>query len=40
MEAAAALDTMRAMSLVSEDRYQKGIGLLEQVVAMLTRMTS
>ena len=39
MEAAAALDTMRVMRLVSSSRYDRGIDLLEGVVAMLTKMT-
>ena len=39
MEAAAALDTMRVMKLVADDRYQRGIDLLEGIVAMLTKMT-
>ena len=39
MEAAAALDTMRVMKLVADDKYQRGIDLLEGIVAMLTKMT-
>lgn len=39
MEAAAVLDTLRVMKLVDEERYQRGIELLEGVVAMLTKMT-
>ena len=39
MEAAAALDTMRVMKLVSETSYTRGIELLEGIVAMLTKMT-
>ena len=39
MEAAAALDTMRVMKLVSETSYARGIELLEGIVAMLTKMT-
>jgi four helix bundle protein len=39
MEAAAALDTLRVMKLVSETMYARGIDLLEGVVAMLTKMT-
>ena len=39
MEAAAALDTMRIMKLLSEGRYERGIDLLEGIVGMLTRMT-
>ena len=38
MEAAAALDTMRVMKMVSEERYGRGIELLEGIVAMLTKM--
>jgi four helix bundle protein len=39
MEAAAALDTMRVMKLIAEPEYQRGIELLEGIVAMLTKMT-
>ena len=39
MEAAAALDTMRVMKVVSESHYGRGIELLEGIVAMLTKMT-
>ena len=39
MEAAATLDTMRVMKLVSESSYAKGIEMLEAIVAMLTKMT-
>ena len=39
MEAAAALDTMRVMNLIDEQRYAAGIELLEGIVAMLTKMT-
>jgi four helix bundle protein len=39
MEAAAALDTMRVMKLIDENRYEHGIELLEGIVAMLTKMT-
>ena len=39
MEAAAALDTMRVMKLVGDDKYMRGIDLLEGIVAMLTKMT-
>ena len=39
MEAAAALDTMRVMKLIDENRYAAGIELLEGIVAMLTKMT-
>lgn len=36
MEAAAALDTMRIMKLIDDERYVRGIDLLEGIVAMLT----
>jgi hypothetical protein len=36
MEAAAALDTMRVMTLVSESSHTRGIELLEGMIAMLT----
>jgi four helix bundle protein len=39
MEAAAALDTMRVMKLMSETTYDRAIDLLEGIVAMLTKMT-
>ena len=39
MEAAAALDTMRVMRLIDDDRYARGIDILEGIVAMLTKMT-
>jgi four helix bundle protein len=39
MEAAAALDTLRVMKLIPEPVYQRGIELLEGIVAMLTKMT-
>ena len=39
MEAAAALDTMRVMKVVTDSKYARGIELLEAVVAMLTKMT-
>jgi four helix bundle protein len=39
MEAAAALDTLRVMTWVSETMYAREIDLLEGVVAMLTKMT-
>jgi len=39
MEAAAALDTLRVMKLISETQYQLGIEHLEAIVAMLTKMT-
>jgi four helix bundle protein len=38
MECAASLDVMRLRKLVSPERYERGIGLLEAVVAMLTKM--
>lgn len=38
MEAAAALDTMRVMSLVEEPMYARGIELLEAIISMLTKM--
>ena len=38
MEAAAALDTMRVMKLIDDDRYECGIELLEGIVAMFTKM--
>ena len=38
MEAAAALDTMRVMKVVSEERYAVGTELLEKIVGMLTKM--
>jgi hypothetical protein len=39
MEAAAALDTLRVMKLVTETRYASGIEQLESIEAMLTKMT-
>jgi len=39
MEAAATLDTMLVMKLISDATYQRGIELLEGIVAMLTKMT-
>ena len=39
MEAAAALDTMRVMKVVTDAKYTLGIELLEGIVAMLTKMT-
>jgi four helix bundle protein len=39
MEAAAALDTMRVMKTIREQRYARGIDLLEGIVAMLTKMS-
>ena len=38
MECAASLDVMRLRKLVSDMRYERGIHLLEGVVAMLTKM--
>jgi len=38
MEAAAALDMLRVMELVDEERYTRGVELLEGIVAMLTKM--
>ena len=38
MECAASLDVLRLRKLVSGERYQRGIELLEAVVAMLTKM--
>ncbi len=38
-QAAAALDTLRVMQLVTADRYSRGIELLEGIVGMLTKMT-
>jgi four helix bundle protein len=38
MECAASLDVMKARRLLGEDRYERGIRLLEGVVAMLTKM--
>jgi hypothetical protein len=39
MEAAAALDTLHVLTLVTESGYVRGIGHLEGIVAMPTRMT-
>ena len=39
MQAAAALDTMRVMKLITEVTHARGIELLEGIVAMLTKMT-
>src|SRR5213075_117384 len=39
MEAAAALDTMRVMKVMTESNYARGIELLEAIVAMLTKIT-
>ena len=38
MECAASLDVMRLRKLISERLYERGIQLLEGVVAMLTKM--
>ena len=38
MECAASLDVMKLRKLVTEQRYEAGIRLLEAVVAMLTKM--
>lgn len=38
MECAASLDVLRLRKLVAAPRYERGIELLESVVAMLTKM--
>jgi four helix bundle protein len=38
MECAASLDVMRLRKLIADARYERGLYLLEGVVAMLTRM--
>ena len=38
MECAASLDVMRAMGLVSVEHYERGMKMLEAIVAMLTKM--
>ncbi len=38
MESASHLDVMKVMATVDDERYQRGIHLLERVVAMLTKM--
>ena len=38
MECAASLDVMKLRKLLSEDCYERGLRLLEGVVAMLTKM--
>ena len=38
MECAASLDVMRLRQLLAEARYERGIRLLEGIVAMLTKM--
>jgi len=40
MECAASLDILRLRSLVSGERYAHALGLLERVVAMLTKMVA
>ena len=38
MECVASLDILRLRRLVSVDRYERGVQLLEAIVAMLTKM--
>jgi hypothetical protein len=38
MECAASLDVMRLRKLITDTRYNRGLQLLEGVVAMLTKM--
>lgn len=38
MECAASLDVLKLRKLIGDDRYERGIQLLEAVVAMLTKM--
>jgi four helix bundle protein len=38
MESAASLDVMKLRRLVANERYERGVHLLEGVVAMLTKM--
>ncbi|KAB2887136.1 MAG: four helix bundle protein [Kofleriaceae bacterium] len=38
MECAASLDVLKLRKLISMERYQRGLRLLEGVVAMLTKM--
>jgi hypothetical protein len=38
MECAASLDVMRLRKVIADTRYERGIQLLEGVVAMLTMM--
>ena len=38
MECAASLDVLKLRELVAQQRYDRGIELLEEVVAMLTKM--
>jgi four helix bundle protein len=40
MESAAALDVMKLRGLVIEAQYERGMRLLEAIVAMLTKMSS
>jgi four helix bundle protein len=40
MECVASLDVLQVRCLVTPERYERGVGLLEAVVAMLTRMIS
>lgn len=39
MECAGSLDVLRLRKLIAPERYDRGIQLLEAVVAMLTKMT-
>ena len=38
MESAASLDVMRVRGLIETQRYERGLGLVEEIVAMLTTM--
>jgi four helix bundle protein len=38
MECAASLDILKLRKLVTAERYERAIGLLESIVAMLTKM--
>ena len=38
MECAASLDVMRLRQVVTTERYERGIQLLEEIVAMLTKL--
>lgn len=38
MECAASLDVLKVRRLIEQPRYERGIGLLEAIVAMLTKM--
>ncbi len=40
MECAASLDVLKVRGLIEPSRYDRGIELLEAVVAMLTKMIS